>query len=89
MAASDPALDDDHADLVCEGLDTVATVTLNGQLVARTANQHRGYRFAIQPLLREGDNELVIEFAPALAAARVDRDRRSARSPTSRSTPST
>ena len=71
LAASDPALDDDHADLVCDGLDTVATLTLNGEVVAHTANQHRGYRFAVGRLLREGDNELVIEFAPALTAARA------------------
>ncbi len=71
LAASDPALDDDHTDLVCEGLDTVATISVNGEVVGRTANQHRSFRFPVKHLLHEGDNELVIEFSPALEAARA------------------
>ncbi len=51
--------DDDRVDLVCAGLDTVATLTLNGVEVGRTANMHRGYRFDVRPLLRDGDNDLV------------------------------
>src|SRR5665647_3398049 len=39
-----PAADGERVDLVMQGLDTVATVTLNGQVVASTANQHRSYR---------------------------------------------
>jgi beta-galactosidase/beta-glucuronidase len=35
----------DRIDLVCAGLDTVATVTLNDVELGRTANMHRGYRF--------------------------------------------
>ena len=40
---------DEHErqELVAEGLDTVATVTLNGQELGRTANQHRSYRFDV------------------------------------------
>jgi beta-mannosidase len=59
-------------DLVADGLDTVAVVTLNGTEVARTANQHRGYRFDIGSLLVEGSNELVVAFeAPVTAAERL------------------
>ncbi|WP_022882939.1 glycoside hydrolase family 2 protein [Gryllotalpicola ginsengisoli] len=50
-------------DLVAYGLDTVATVTLNGREVARTENQHRSYRWDARELLVDGDNELVVEFA--------------------------
>ena len=57
------AAEHDRHDLVLEGLDTVATVLLNGTEVARTANQHRSYRFAVSGLLREGENELVVRFA--------------------------
>ena len=53
----------DRADLVCEGLDTVATVELNGVGVAEVANQHRSYRFAVRELLREGENTLRVRFA--------------------------
>ncbi|MCG5214998.1 glycosyl hydrolase 2 galactose-binding domain-containing protein [Streptosporangium soli] len=52
----------DRADLVCEGLDTVATVLLNGVEVGGTANQHRSYRFAVRDLLREGGNTLTVRF---------------------------
>ena len=50
-------------DLVAYGLDTVARVVLNGEVVARTENQHRSYRWPVAALLREGLNELVVEFS--------------------------
>lgn len=52
-------------DLVADGLDTVATLTLNGQRVAATDNMFIGYRWAVKKLLRRGRNELVIHFASA------------------------
>jgi beta-mannosidase len=39
---------DDRVDLVCAGLDTVATVELNRVELGRTANMHRGYRFDVR-----------------------------------------
>ncbi|MFC4062047.1 glycoside hydrolase family 2 protein [Planomonospora corallina] len=67
--------DDGHqrTDLVCEGLDTVATVLLNGVQVATTANQHRSYRFAVRHLLREGANTLTVRFDSAYAYAEAQR----------------
>jgi beta-mannosidase len=60
-------------DLVAFGLDTVATIELNGVLVAHTENQHRSYRFDVRGLLREGANELVITFsAPVTEVERRD-----------------
>jgi len=50
-------------DLVAYGLDTVATIELNGTVVGRTENQHRSYRFDVRELLAEGDNHLVVTFA--------------------------
>jgi beta-mannosidase len=59
-------------DLVADGLDTVATIRLNDRLVGRTANQHRGYRFDVSALLRDGENVLRIEFeGPVTAASRL------------------
>ena len=60
---------DDPVDLVALGLDTVATVELNGSVLGRTRNMHRGYRFAVAHLLRPGDNALAVTFTGALSAA--------------------
>jgi beta-mannosidase len=50
-------------DLVAYGLDTVATIELNGATVGHTENQHRSYRFDVRQLLIEGANTLAITFA--------------------------
>jgi beta-mannosidase len=59
----------DRVDLAFDGLDTIATVILNGEHVASTRNMHRRYRFPVRELLREGKNELVVDFASPLRAA--------------------
>jgi beta-mannosidase len=59
----------DVQELVAEGLDTVASVRLNGQEIGRTANQHRSYRFDVTGLLVAERNELVIEFTGPVTAA--------------------
>ncbi|GAA1039926.1 glycoside hydrolase family 2 protein [Virgisporangium ochraceum] len=51
-----------RTDLVCHGLDTVATVMLNGAEVGTTANMHRSYRFDVTHLLRPGANRLAVRF---------------------------
>jgi beta-mannosidase len=63
-------------DLVAFGLDTVATVRLNGTEVGRTENMHRSYRWDVRELLREGENTLEVAFAAPVpeAAARAERD---------------
>lgn len=60
-------------DLVFDGLDTVARISLNGHEVARTANQHRSYRVPVGDRLVEGDNHLVVAFSSPVREA----DRRS------------
>jgi beta-mannosidase len=64
-----PGPDGERVDLVALGLDTVATVELNGTVVARTQNMHRSYRFPVAGLLRPEYNELAITFAAGLTAA--------------------
>lgn len=49
--------------LVCDGLDTLTTVTLNGRLLAHTNNMFRQYRWDVKDLLQAAGNELVIAFA--------------------------
>jgi len=58
-----------RVDLVCAGLDTVATIELNGAEVGRTANMHRGYRFDVRSQLRTGTNTLKIRFKSAYSYA--------------------
>ncbi|MEU6024886.1 glycoside hydrolase family 2 protein [Micromonospora sp. NPDC047134] len=62
-------------DLVCAGLDTVATVTLNGVEVGRTENMHRGHRFDLTSLLQPRNNTLAVRFDSAYRYAHAHRDR--------------
>ncbi len=55
-------LREDQVYLVCDGLDTLASLTLNGESLGKTANMFRQYRFEIKSLLQAGDNELTILF---------------------------
>ncbi|MCB9113164.1 MAG: glycoside hydrolase family 2 protein, partial [Anaerolineales bacterium] len=48
--------------LVCDGLDTLASLTLNGKPLGETNNMFRQYRFDVKPLLKAEGNELVITF---------------------------
>ena len=66
---------DPRVDLVCAGLDTVATVTLNGVELGRTANMHRGYRFDARTALHPGRNTLRVRFDSAYRHAEAVRDR--------------
>ncbi|MDG4767302.1 glycoside hydrolase family 2 protein [Solwaraspora sp. WMMD406] len=67
-------LGDPRVDLVCAGLDTIATITLNGVELGRTANMHRGYRFDARPALRPGPNTLRVRFDSAYRHAEQLRD---------------
>ncbi|GHJ09750.1 beta-mannosidase [Micromonospora humidisoli] len=67
--------DDDRVELACAGLDTVATITLNGVELGRTANMHRSYRFDVAPALRPGENTLAVRFDSAYRYAEEQRDR--------------
>ncbi|MFD0574092.1 glycoside hydrolase family 2 protein [Kitasatospora gansuensis] len=64
-----PDADGTEVDLVALGLDTVATVELNGTVLARTRNMHRSYRLPAAHLLRSGSNVLAVTFTGALTAA--------------------
>src|SRR6185503_4063339 len=59
-----------RSELVFEGVDGFATITLNGITLGRAENQHRTYRFDVSVLLSAAGNELVVAFdAPATYAA--------------------
>jgi len=56
-------------ELVFEGIDTVAQVYLNGELLGEVANQHRSYRFEVKSLLLDGKNQLLVRFLSAIRYA--------------------
>ncbi|MEN6480484.1 MAG: sugar-binding domain-containing protein, partial [Anaerolineales bacterium] len=55
-------LQHDRVLLRCLGLDTIATLTLNGQTLGQTDNMFRTWEFDVRGALRLGENELVIAF---------------------------
>jgi len=66
-------LDEEVNELVADGLDTVATVVLNGHEIARTENMFLGYRWDVKSRLRSGKNELLIRFHSAMDYIRTHR----------------
>lgn len=66
-------LADEVVELVADGLDTVATVRINGHVVARTENMFVGYRWSVKPLLRAGRNLIEIRFDSAMRYIRTHR----------------
>jgi beta-mannosidase len=56
-------LQEERVFLVCDGLDTLAEVRINGKVVGSASNMFRQYRWEVKSLLHEGANEIVIAFA--------------------------
>jgi beta-mannosidase len=56
------ALEARHVELVFDGLDTFAEITLNGTLVGKTDNMFIPHRFDVKSLLFAGDNEIAVTF---------------------------
>ncbi|GAA1824517.1 glycoside hydrolase family 2 protein [Agromyces salentinus] len=65
---------DGVTELVADGLDTVATVMLNGEVVATTDDQHIRHRWDVRRHLVEGTNRIEVVFESAWAAA-AERER--------------
>jgi len=58
----------DHTEhrLVFEGLDTVAEVSVDGQVVGSTDDMHRRYEFDVGDALQAGENEISVAFGSAV-----------------------
>lgn len=73
-----PAAAGERVDLQFDGLDTVATVRLDGALLGRTENMHRAHRFDLTHLLAarvDGPADLVVRLDSALEHAEaVEKD---------------
>ncbi|KAH6914948.1 beta-mannosidase [Coprinopsis sp. MPI-PUGE-AT-0042] len=57
-------------DLVFEGLDTFARVTLNGRQILSSENQFVSYRVPVKDILQPGSNELILHFESAFLKGR-------------------
>ncbi len=67
------AKNSDSVLLVCEGLDTLCDLYINGKFLAHTDNMHRTYYFEVAPLLTDGKNEIKAVFSPADAYIKAKR----------------
>lgn len=52
--------------LVCDGLDTLATVSVNGAVLGKTNNMFRQYKWDVKPLLKQEGNDIRIDFASSV-----------------------
>jgi beta-mannosidase len=66
---------DERVDLVFDGIDTLATVSLGGTELGRTANMHRSYRFDVGRLLTGDRLELIVDLDSATRFAEAERQR--------------
>ncbi|TWJ03190.1 beta-mannosidase [Mucilaginibacter frigoritolerans] len=62
ISADQSLLKHKHIDLVFEGLNTVADVSLNGKLILHADNMFREWRVDIKSYLKQGNNTLAIIF---------------------------
>lgn len=63
-----------HIELHCHGLDTLATIWINGKLVGRAHNMFRSWNFNVRPHLKAGNNTIRIKLdtlAPYVARHRI------------------
>ena len=65
--------DYEHIELVAEGLDTVASIRLNGENIGWTENMFVAHRFDVKQALRPGRNILEIRFGSPIAYIRARR----------------
>ncbi|MBA4387485.1 MAG: hypothetical protein C0404_05850 [Verrucomicrobia bacterium] len=66
FAVTPALLGEDRVLLVCRGLDTLASITINGRRLADTNNMHRTWEFDVKHLLKPGDNRIEITFRSVL-----------------------
>ena len=64
-------LDAARIDLVCDGLDTLAQIKINGRIVGKTDNAFRVWRFDVSRLIGDGENKIEITFDVSSGAFNV------------------
>lgn len=68
-------LEHQRVELVCDGLDTIAEVAMNGRAIGSTANMFRPHRFDVGAMVKPGENELAITFRSPLKHIRAEEAR--------------
>lgn len=63
----------EHVDLVLDGLDTVATVRVNGVVVLESENMFHRHRVPVRDVFKPGSNEITVHFGSALHYIRTHR----------------
>ena len=62
--------------LRCEGLDTLATITLNKTIIGKTDNQFRTYEFDVNAVLQAGENTIEVCFESTLPLIKAEQQKR-------------
>jgi beta-mannosidase len=76
FSADAATLAHDRVLLRCHGLDTLATIRLNGVEIGRTDNMFRRYEFDVKAALHPGENQIEIDLAaPMPYVRRMDAER--------------
>ncbi|MBM3189240.1 MAG: glycoside hydrolase family 2 protein [Chloroflexi bacterium] len=70
FSVSQALLDHERVLLRCHGLDTLATITLNGQEIGRTDNMFRTWEFDVKRLLRADENTIEVRLDSPMAYVR-------------------
>ena len=63
FTVSNSFLEGDRILLRAEGLDTIASVSINGQIIGLANNMHRVWEFDVKDVLTPGENTVVIHFS--------------------------
>lgn len=54
--------EDKHIEIVFEGIDTIASVFLNGNILGETNNMFIHYRYDVSDIITDGINEIIVHF---------------------------
>ena len=69
-------LEQERIFLLCEGLDTLAEITINDHVIARTNNMHRTYEIDVKNILHLGENTITITLlSPVHYIKKLDEER--------------
>jgi beta-mannosidase len=74
LVADDALLAHERLELVWKGLDTYALVVLNGVPILSANNMFREWRVDVKPLLRTGENTLLVKFRSPIAEVKAAYD---------------
>ncbi len=69
LEVSETLLAHERVELVFDGLDTVATVLVNGRETGHSENMHTRQRFDVKAAVRAGQNEVEVRFASPIRYA--------------------